>query len=92
VLLIDQRSGETPAPRAAHQTGEVGETLVERDDGSVEGHRNENELYRKIIRRAKGVRERAAESLKRSRAVRNRHDLGEKADAAQRRRGFRRQD
>lgn len=78
--------------RAAHQTGELGETPVERDDGSVEGHQNESELYRKIIQRAKGVRERAAESLKRSRSVRNRQDLAEKSDAAHRRRRFRRQD
>jgi hypothetical protein len=57
--------------------------LVKRDDGSVEGGKNEGERYREIIRRAKGVRERAAESLRLSRALRKRQgDLGEHADAA----------
>lgn len=71
----------------------VAHGLVKRDDASVEGHQNESELYRKIIRRAKGIRERAAESLRRSRAVRKRQgDLGEQADVAQRRRRIRRQD
>lgn len=58
----------------------------------VEGHQNEGELYRKIIRRAKGVRERAAESLKRSRALRKQQDLDGGASAAQKRRRLRRQD
>jgi hypothetical protein len=66
---------------------------VKRDDETVEGHQNESELYRKIIQRAKVIRERAAESLRRSRAVRKRQgDLGEQADVAQRRRRFRRRD
>jgi hypothetical protein len=69
-----------------------GETLVKRDDGSVEGHQNERELYRKIIRQAKAVRDRAAESLRRSRAVKSQEDLGEQAHVAQRRRRVRRQD
>jgi hypothetical protein len=67
--------------------------MVKRDDGTVEGHQNESELYRKIIQRAKVIRERAAESLRRSRAMRKRQgDLGEQAGVAQRRRRFRRQD
>jgi hypothetical protein len=70
----------------------VGETLVKRDDGRVEGHENERELYRKIIRRAKAVRERAADSLRRSRAVKGPGDVREHADAAQRRRRVRRHD
>jgi hypothetical protein len=45
--------------------------LAKRDAGSVEGDQNEVELYREIIRRAKSVRERAAESLTRSRGQRN---------------------
>jgi hypothetical protein len=44
--------------------------LVKHDDGSVEGRENEGELYREIIRRANRVREHAAESLRRSRALR----------------------
>jgi len=64
---------------------------AKRDHGSVEGSESERELYRKIIRRAKGVRERAAESLRRSRVLRKRQDLGEQAPAAKRRRS-RRQD
>ena len=91
---LDQRGGEIPHTRLPDPLARtVGETLVKRDDGSVEGHPNERELYRKIIRRAKGIRERAAESLRRSRAVRKRQgDLGEHADVAQRRRRVRRQD
>jgi hypothetical protein len=64
---------------------------VKADDRSVEGRENERESYRKIIRRAKEARERAAESLRRSRASRKRQgDLGAQADAAQRQRRFRR--
>ena len=40
--------------------------LVKRGDVSVGDGMNECELYRQIIRRAKTVRERAAESLRRS--------------------------
>jgi hypothetical protein len=40
--------------------------LAKRGDGNVEDGKNEGELYREIIRRAKTVRERAAESLRRS--------------------------
>jgi hypothetical protein len=65
---------------------------VKRDDGSVEGRENESELYRKIIRRAKGIRERAAESLRRSRVVRKRQGGLEEQAAAAKRRRFRRQD
>jgi hypothetical protein len=46
--------------------------LAKRDAGSVEGDENEVELYRKNIRRATSVRERAAESLTRSRRLRHR--------------------
>jgi hypothetical protein len=61
---------------------------TERDDGSVEGGKNEGERYREIIRRARTVRERAAESLRRFRA----RDLEERAGTARRRRRFRRKD
>jgi hypothetical protein len=72
---------------------ELVKTVVKRDDGSVEGHQNESELYRKIIRRAKGIRERAAESLRRSRAVRkSQEDLGQRADVDDKQRRPRRQD
>jgi hypothetical protein len=58
----------------------------------VEGQKNESEFYREILRRAKRVRERAAESLRQSRVSRKmRKDLVE-TDAAQRRRRFRQQD
>jgi hypothetical protein len=40
--------------------------LAKRGDGSAEEGINEREFYREIIRRAKTVRERAAESLRRS--------------------------
>jgi hypothetical protein len=59
----------------------------------VEGPENDGELYRKIIRRAKGVRERAAESLRRSRVLRKRQeDREEQADFVERRRRSRRWD
>jgi len=59
----------------------------------VKGRENDAERYRKIIRDAKGVRERAAESLRRVRALRKRQgDREAQADAAQRRPRFRRQD
>ena len=58
---------------------------------AVEGHENESAFYGRIIRGAKRVREQAAESLRLSRA-RLRKKQGEQADAAQRRRKFRRRD
>jgi hypothetical protein len=59
----------------------------------MEGSNNERELYRRIISRAKAVRERAAESLKQSRALRKgRGDAGSQPDAAPKRRRFRRPD
>ena len=42
-----------------------------RDHAGVRDNQNERELYREIIRRAERVRERAAESLRRSRGLRN---------------------
>jgi hypothetical protein len=66
--------------------------LLEGDDGSMEGRENDAERYRKIIRRAKEVRDRAAESLRRSRAFRKgKGEPDERADAAQKRRKLRRQ-
>jgi hypothetical protein len=66
---------------------------VKADDRSVKGRENEGEFYRKIIRRANEARERAAESLRRSRASRKRQeDLESRADAAQGRHRFRRRD
>ena len=67
----------------------VGETAEKRDDGSVEDRESEAERSRKIVRRAKGVRERAAESLRRVRALRKKQG---QADAAQKQRRFPRQD
>ena len=46
--------------------------LAKRGDVSVDDGMNERELYRQIIRRAKTFRERAAESLRRSRGLRKR--------------------
>jgi hypothetical protein len=84
---VDRRSrGFRPRSRkVVYET--IGETLVKRDDGGIEGDKNESAFYGRIIRRAKGVRERAAESLRRSRVLRKRQ---EQADAAERRRRFRR--
>jgi hypothetical protein len=58
----------------------------------MEGSNNERELYRRIISRAKAVRERAAESLKQSRALRKGRGDGSQPDAAPKRRRFRRPD
>jgi hypothetical protein len=59
----------------------------------VEGRRNERDFYREIVGRAKRVRERAAESLRRSRALRvKQEDLGDEAGASEGRRRFRRRD
>ena len=58
----------------------IGETPEERDDGGMEGGKNEIAFYGRIIGRAKRVRERAAESLKLSRSVRRKQE--ERADAA----------
>jgi hypothetical protein len=84
------------ARAAAHQEGlakRLAKRLVKRNHGSVEGSQNEREFYREIIRRATTARERAAESLRRSRALPKRQgDLGKQAEAAKRRRRFRRQD
>jgi hypothetical protein len=55
----------------------------------VEDRESERERSRKIIRRANAVRDRAAESLTRVRALRKKQG---QADAAQKRRRFRRQD
>ena len=57
---------------------------------SVEGRKNERAFYERIIRRAKRVREQAADSLRLSRATRTKQ--AEQADAAERRRRFRRRD
>jgi hypothetical protein len=52
----------------------------------MEGRENDAERYRKIIRRAKEVRDRAAESLRRARTARKgRGEPGERADAEKRR-------
>lgn len=56
---------------------------------SVEGRKNERAFYERIIRRAKLVREQAAESL---RLARLRTKQAEQAEAAERRRRFRRRD
>lgn len=45
--------------------------LAKRSHAGVGDNQNERELYREIIRRAERVRERAAESLRRSRGLRN---------------------
>ena len=70
--------------RPSRQSGVWRTEPAKRDDGSMEERKNEGEVYRQILRRAKRVREAAAESLRRSRA--SRKQLG---DEAQRRRRFR---
>jgi len=53
----------------------------------MESRENDAERYRRIIRRAKEVRDRAAESLRRARAFRKgRGEPDERADAAAKRR------
>jgi hypothetical protein len=59
--------------------------MVEGDDGRMNGRENDAERYRKIIRRAKEVRDRAAESLSRFRASRKgRGESDERAGAQKR--------
>ena len=67
---------------------------VIRDDGRVEGRKNEGEFYRQIIRRAEKARQRAAEALNRTRGFRRRRgDVGGQVDAAApKRRRWRRED
>lgn len=61
--------------------------------GGMEGPENEREFYRRIIRRAKTVRERAAGSLWQSRGLREEQgDTPSQPDAAPKRRRFRRPD
>jgi hypothetical protein len=64
-----------------------------RDDEGMEGPKNEREFYRRIISRAKTVRERAAVSLRQSRVLRKgQGDARGQPDAAPKRRRFRRPD
>jgi hypothetical protein len=56
--------------------------------GGMEGNKNERAFYGRIIRRARSARERAAQSLRLSRAARK--NPREEADAAQGQRRFRR--
>jgi hypothetical protein len=58
---------------------------------SVESRENEGERYQKIIRRAKQVRERAAESLRRARASGKKRGDPEGQTDAQKPRQFRQQ-
>ena len=61
--------------------------------GSMDSREDEGELYRKIISRSKRVRERAAESLRRARALRKpQRDADVPADAGRKHRRFRHQD
>ena len=56
----------------------------------MEGAKNEREFYRRIISRARTVRERAAASLRQSRLLRKgQEDARSQPDAARKRRRFR---
>jgi hypothetical protein len=81
------RAGYRPAA-AMPPRGTAGKVAMMQ---SVQTRENESERYREIIRRAKRARERAVESLRRSRA-RDSGEHGEQADAAQMRRRIRRTD
>ena len=70
-----------------------GERPAKRDDGSMEGRKNEGELDREILRRAKRVREPAAESLRRSRVLpKRKENRADRANAAEKPRRARRWD
>jgi len=63
-----------------------------RDHKGVEGAENERESYRRIIGRAKRARERAAESLRRSRVSRKlQRDAGDEPAKPPKQRRFRRE-
>jgi hypothetical protein len=64
---------------------DLAKPLGKRDDGGVKRGEDEAEFYREIVRRAKKVRERAAESLRLSRLLRKRQgNVGSEADPAPR--------
>lgn len=77
---MDSRSDRSP------NSGEgLAKLLRNRDDGAVKRGEDEAEFYREIVRRAKKVRERAAESLRLSRVLRKRQgNVGREADPAPR--------
>jgi hypothetical protein len=56
-------------PTRSYDENGLAKRLAKRGDGSVEDGMTEREPYREIIRRAETFRERAAESLRRSRRV-----------------------
>jgi hypothetical protein len=70
----DRRSGYLTRSYAGEA---MGKRIAKRGDESVEDGKREGEFYREIVRRANVARERAAESLRRSRGLRKRQgDLG----------------
>jgi hypothetical protein len=77
----------------ARELGGLAKQLAKRDDEGMEDPKNEREFYRRIITRAKTVRERAAESLRQSRVLRKEQgDARSQPNAAPKRRRFRRPD
>lgn len=76
-----------PGPRTRSDVifGGLAKRSARGDDEGVQGADSEREAYRKIISRAKIVRERAAESLRRSRASRKNRGRSQKQPNTQRR-------
>jgi hypothetical protein len=95
MLTCDCQSSGLPRsarPELASWEG-LAKQLAKRDDEGMEDPKNEREFYRRIITRAKTVRERAAESLRQSRVLRKEQgDARSQPNAAPKRRRFRRPD
>jgi hypothetical protein len=95
--LNERQANSSPTssePRAPTDPGSADRALpglTPRGDASVRDGTNEGEFHREIVRRAQTARDRAAESLRRSRGRRKRQgELGAEAGTANRRRKFRR--
>lgn len=72
------------------RTGSLRAELGVRDHEGMEGAESERESYRRIVSRAKRARERAAETLRRSRGSRKQQgDAGDERDRPPKQRRFR---
>jgi hypothetical protein len=91
VDLVQLPPSERKRSEGAGELGRSRETASETRWRGMERPKNEREFYRRIISRAKTVRERAAESLRQPRALRKgQGEARSQPDAAPKRRRFRR--
>jgi hypothetical protein len=80
---VAETAGVIVGPSGGRRNEGLPKPPGKRDDGNVKrGEENEAEFYRAIVRRAKTVRERAAESLRLSRLLRKRQgNVGNESEA-----------